>query len=108
MKTKTYWLSFVSNEGNLGCLIIDGKDDLSAIEAAVAAKLHPGGQVLAVEISACAGWKSEVEKWGKNRLIAPSELIEGGYKTLEEVSEVEISKMNSDPRISVVREKHAP
>jgi hypothetical protein len=103
---KTFWLSFANDGGNLGCIIIDAINDLAAI-AVAPSKLHPGGQVIAIEMSQFPGFEEEVEKWGRNRLITPTELLAAQYRPLYDLRD-EFPGIELYPSVTMVCEEHAP
>lgn len=105
---KTYWMSFANDEGCLGVVIMDAEDEAGAVRAVMEAALHPGGQVMLLDVTDMPGVEGEISKWGKNRLMSAADLRGDEYKSLSELPDYITSQIERDPRVSMVCEKHAP
>lgn len=74
----TYWVSFASISGHLGCCIVDADSQIEARDLTKTLGICPEGteEIVAFDIS---GNDEEVNKWGKNRLISPEDINNENY-----------------------------
>lgn len=78
---KTYWMSFATDEGSRGVVIMDAESEEHAVTRANEMRLNPGGEIAILECPTDAESQQEIAKLGKHRLISPQELFaEGGKK----------------------------
>jgi hypothetical protein len=104
---KTFWISFATDEtGNLGCCIVDAKNETDAIKKTWKLKINPGGQAMLTEYALNESAKIEIAKWGKNKLISPEDLMNDGYKKLKDLDLDLQDKITNLTRVSGVCEKH--
>lgn len=86
----TYWVSFTEGK-NLGCCIIDAEDEEKALTKINDLKINPGGEVMLFIMSNDEVALKEIDKWGKNKLISPEDLLNDGYRKLGELNEEELN-----------------
>lgn len=76
-----YWLSFASEEGNLGCALVEASSMEEAVTEAHRLGINPGGEVMGVEIPAdalLADPESPFYTFGRDRLIPTAEVMAAG------------------------------
>lgn len=106
---KTYWISFATDElGSLGCVIMDAEGDLSAIDNCSKLGIHPGGEVMAMDVTNVAndseGFRAQIARFGKNRLIPKEELLADECTQLKDVPDDVMEQVMEDPHLIVICE----
>lgn len=76
----TYWISFSSNNTNLGGCIVDADTPEDAATKTTSLGINPGGQILVFKLEPNA---PDLRFWPKDTLISREELLEKGYQKLE-------------------------
>lgn len=105
----TYWISFVGNDGPLGCCIVDGHDVEDVIYKTHLLKINPGGEALVIPFDLNDPEAvAEIKKWGKDRLMLPEELLnKGAQKVSDHPRGDELAKfIKNDPSVNFVCENH--
>jgi hypothetical protein len=86
----SFWISFVKDV-NVGCCIIEAPDHESALDTAENLRVAPpydDAMITEMNMDSSTSQR-EVEKWGYNRLITPTELVADGYKKIFELDDDE-------------------
>ncbi|MDG7001618.1 MAG: hypothetical protein JRN15_21175 [Nitrososphaerota archaeon] len=96
---KTYWMSFVGDEGNRGVAIVDAEDEQDALTVTKRLNINPGGEVAIVEVPQTTEALAEINGYGKNRLIPTEELLRGGNRKVSQLNDEEREFVNSTPLI---------
>lgn len=75
----TYWISFAKDKC-VGICIVDGISEKDALQRATNLDINPGGEALIVRMDlGKQECPDEIERLGKDKLIAPDSLMAIGY-----------------------------
>lgn len=94
-----YWISFASNNANLGCCIVDANSPEEAIKKTKKLKINPGGEALAFQLPSSA---LEDLRLGKNRLIPSEELQSNRYTKLGDLDNQTRTLIETHKDVSVI------
>ncbi len=107
---KTFWISFANDdEGNLGCCIVDAESSKEAILMASELGINPGGEAMIWEMpDDNEDATAEINKYGKNILIRPEQLLSEGYRKTNEMDDETQQYIIEHPKMTVISEEYNP
>jgi hypothetical protein len=85
---KLFYISFATSNGFLGATVIDGEDEMDALNNATNRKLNPGGEaaILPIPKLTTAADFAELMSY-RGRLVGKDELVANGAKRTNEMLE---------------------